>query len=102
MTPPAVAPRPTDAFNAFAVDLAGPRLVEASAGTGKTHAIGSLVLRLLVEGPGDGSPPPTIDQLLVVTFTRAATGELRERIRGRLVRTPVSYTHLTLPTKRIV
>ena len=80
IAPPAAPP----AFDAFRTDVAGPRLVEASAGTGKTHAIGSLVLRLLVEDVGD-APPPTIDQILVVTFTRAATGELRERIRARLV-----------------
>jgi exodeoxyribonuclease V beta subunit len=72
------------AFDPFRADIAGPRLVEASAGTGKTHAIGSLVLRLLLEGAGT-EPPPSIDQILVVTFTRAATGELRERIRRRLV-----------------
>ncbi|MBK8539985.1 MAG: UvrD-helicase domain-containing protein [Ardenticatenia bacterium] len=81
MTAPPAAP---GAFDAFRTDVAGPRLVEASAGTGKTHAIGSLVLRLLVEDVG-AAPPPTIDQILVVTFTRAATGELRERIRARLV-----------------
>ena len=83
MTGPRAVPA---AFDPFRADIAGPRLVEASAGTGKTHAIGSLVLRLLLEGAGAGAePPPTIDQILVVTFTRAATGELRERIRRRLV-----------------
>lgn len=53
-------------------------IVEASAGTGKTYAITTLVVRLVVErGLG-------IDRILVVTFTNAATAELRERIRARL------------------
>ncbi len=62
-----------------AMPLTGVQLIEASAGTGKTHAITSLYLRLLLEaqlGVGD---------ILVVTFTRAATEELRGRIRRRLV-----------------
>ena len=63
-------------------DLCGPlprgvTLLEASAGTGKTFAV-ALVARLVA----DGVPPA---QLLVVTFTRMATGELRERVRDRLV-----------------
>jgi exodeoxyribonuclease V beta subunit len=60
------------------VDLAGTTLVEASAGTGKTYTITTLLLRLIVELELD------VDQILVVTFTRAATAELRERIRARL------------------
>ena len=53
----------------------GSRLViEASAGTGKTFAIAGLVTRYVVEA---GVP---IDQILVVTFTRAAAAELRERV----------------------
>lgn len=58
--------------------LAGNLLVEASAGTGKTYAITTLFVRLIVErGLG-------VDEILVVTFTEAATAELRGRIRGRL------------------
>ena len=57
----------------------GITLVEASAGTGKTYAIGMLVLRAVAE---QAIP---IDEILVVTFTRAATEELRSRIRRRLV-----------------
>jgi exodeoxyribonuclease V beta subunit len=56
----------------------GVTLLEASAGTGKTFAIAALAARFIA----DGVPP---DQLLVVTFTRMATGELRERVRDRLV-----------------
>ncbi len=56
----------------------GINLIEASAGTGKTYAIAMLVLRFVVE------QDITIDQLLVVTFTKAATEELRSRVRQRL------------------
>lgn len=56
----------------------GINLIEASAGTGKTFAIAMLVLRFVVE---QGFP---IESLLVVTFTKAATEELRGRIRQRL------------------
>jgi len=58
----------------------GLRLLEASAGTGKTFALAHLVLRLLTEGP----QPPSVEQLLVVTFTEAAAAELRDRIARRL------------------
>jgi exodeoxyribonuclease V beta subunit len=66
-------------------DLAGDlpeglTLLEASAGTGKTFAIAALVARYVAEGMA-------LDELLVVTFTRAATGELRDRVRQRLVDT---------------
>jgi len=60
--------------------LRGRRLIEASAGTGKTYQIANLYLRLLLEG----EPPLTVDQILVVTFTRAATNELRGRIRDKI------------------
>ena len=60
--------------------LSGVRLVEASAGTGKTYTITTLVLRLLLERE------LRIDQILIVTFTNAATAELRQRVRQRLGR----------------
>ena len=53
-------------------------MLEASAGTGKTYTIAALAARYVA----DGIP---LDQLLLVTFTRMATGELRERVRERLV-----------------
>lgn len=56
----------------------GTTLVEASAGTGKTYNITNLVVRLVAE-EGLG-----IDRILVVTFTNAATAELKERIHRRL------------------
>ena len=49
-------------------------------GTGKTFTIAALTARYVAE---EGLP---IDRLLVITFTRMATGELRERVRDRLVR----------------
>ncbi|MDF9776637.1 exodeoxyribonuclease V subunit beta [Pseudomonas baetica] len=72
---------------ALAFPLRGSQLIEASAGTGKTFTISALYLRLVLghgdEGSGFGREllPP---QILVVTFTDAATKELRERIRTRL------------------
>jgi exodeoxyribonuclease V beta subunit len=63
--------------------LHGVRLIEASAGTGKTWTIAALYLRLVL-GHGDRATPLLPPQILVVTFTKAATAELRERIRTRL------------------
>jgi exodeoxyribonuclease V beta subunit len=68
--------------------LRGRRLIEASAGTGKTWTLAALYLRLVLghgRGP-DGQPGPGLlpPQILVMTFTEAATAELRERIRHRL------------------
>ncbi|GAA1933910.1 UvrD-helicase domain-containing protein [Nocardioides marmoribigeumensis] len=57
----------------------GTTLLEASAGTGKTWTIASLVARHVVEGH------VPLDRMLVVTFGRAASQELRERVRERLV-----------------
>ena len=68
----------TATFDAFAVRLAGRNVVDASAGTGKTYAITSLVTRLVVERR------LRIKDILVVTFTEAATSQLRDRVRRRL------------------
>ena len=59
----------------------GTTILDASAGTGKTYAIAGLAVRYVVEAD---VPLPS---LLVVTFTRAATAELRDRVRDRLVAT---------------
>ncbi len=61
------------------VPLEGTTLIEASAGTGKTWSITGLFLRLILE------KNLTVDQILVVTFTNAATEELRIRVRNRLL-----------------
>ena len=59
----------------------GTTVLEASAGTGKTHTIASLAARYVGEGVA------RIDGLMLVTFGRAATVELRERVRDRFVTT---------------
>jgi len=66
--------------------LHGSRLIEASAGTGKTYTIAALYLRLVLgHGGENGFFRPLIPpEILVVTFTNAATEELKERIRSRL------------------
>ena len=67
--------------------LRGSHLIEASAGTGKTWTIAALYLRLVLgHGDADTAPPrPMLPQdVLVMTFTRAATRELSDRIRARL------------------
>lgn len=69
-------------LNPLEFPLAGSHLIEASAGTGKTTAITDLYLRLVLgHGREMGLMPP---QILVVTFTEAATQELCNRIRSRL------------------
>ncbi|MDH3330506.1 MAG: UvrD-helicase domain-containing protein, partial [Desulfobulbaceae bacterium] len=65
-------------FDPVRFPLNGQRLIEASAGTGKTYSIALLFLRLLLERKLD------VEQILVVTFTTAATDELRSRISLRL------------------
>ncbi|CNI13352.1 exonuclease V subunit beta [Yersinia aldovae] len=66
--------------------LYGERLIEASAGTGKTFTIGVLYLRLLLGLGGDTAfrRPLMVEEILVVTFTEAATEELRGRIRDNI------------------
>ncbi|HEY2006370.1 MAG TPA: UvrD-helicase domain-containing protein [Solirubrobacteraceae bacterium] len=70
-------------FDAREFDVCGPlptgvTVLEASAGTGKTYTIAALAARYVAEGI-------PLERLLLVTFTRMATGELRERVRERLV-----------------
>ena len=67
--------------------LWGSRLIEASAGTGKTWTIAALYLRLVLgDGGDDGFNKPLMPpDILVMTFTRAATRELSDRIRSRLI-----------------
>ncbi|MBF8262971.1 MAG: recB [Parachlamydiales bacterium] len=63
--------------------LFGSRLLEASAGTGKTFAIEHVFVRLLLEAP-EGEEPLSLEQILAITFTRAAAREMRLRIRANL------------------
>ena len=66
------------AFDLTNTPLAGANLIEAGAGTGKTYAIAGLYVRLLIE-----SALP-VREILVVTYTVAATEELKDRIRRRI------------------
>ena len=66
-------------FNLATASLeAGVTLIEASAGTGKTYNIAGLFTRLILERGLE------VGQILAVTYTEAATKELRDRIRSRL------------------
>ncbi|MCC2637554.1 MAG: exodeoxyribonuclease subunit beta [Moraxellaceae bacterium] len=71
----------------YALPLSGVQLVEASAGTGKTWTIAGLYVRLLLE------TEQAINHILVVTFTKAATAELRDRLRRRLVEVEAALLH---------
>jgi len=65
--------------------LSGTNLIEASAGTGKTYTIAGLFLRLILERQ------LLPEQILVVTFTKAATAELKDRIRNKLIQAKMAF-----------
>jgi len=73
--------------------LAGTNLIEASAGTGKTYTIEGLFLRLLLE------KQLTVEQILVVTFTKAATEELKSRIRNKICLAKAAFLRHILKIK---
>jgi len=91
--------KPNPNLDPLALPLNGSTLIEASAGTGKTFTIAILYVRLVL---GHGQPeggalaaglvPPN---LLVVTFTDAATKELRDRIRVRLTQAAEVFSNVT-------
>ncbi|MEQ1400959.1 UvrD-helicase domain-containing protein [Acinetobacter baumannii] len=70
------------------IEFSGLHLIEASAGTGKTYTLSSLMVRIFLEKYLPG-------QVIATTFTRAAAAELKSRIRARLVE-----THCYLDAKR--
>lgn len=70
------------------IEFSGLHLIEASAGTGKTYTLSSLMVRIFLEKYLPG-------QVIATTFTRAAAAELKSRIRARLVE-----THRYLDAKR--
>ncbi|MGB7800732.1 exodeoxyribonuclease V subunit beta [Buttiauxella sp.] len=76
----------TQPLDPLSLPLTGERLIEASAGTGKTFTIAALYLRLLLGLGGENAHPRplSVEELLVVTFTQAATEELRGRIRANI------------------
>ncbi|WP_426243054.1 UvrD-helicase domain-containing protein [Nocardioides sp. LHG3406-4] len=82
-----------DTFDITAPLPTGTTLLEASAGTGKTWTIAALVTRYVAEGEA------TLDELLVVTFTRAASQELRERVREQLVEAQRALADPTAPRR---
>ena len=82
--------------------LHGSRLIEASAGTGKTWTIAALYLRLVLghgdegEGAGTGFGRALLPcEILVMTFTRAATRELSNRVRERLVEAAACFRDMS-------
>ncbi|QVL48484.1 MAG: exodeoxyribonuclease V subunit beta [Thiocapsa sp.] len=95
--------RPTgsDSLDPLRFPLWGSRLIEASAGTGKTFTIATLYVRLVLghglpndatQAAQDTAPRAfTPPEILVVTFTDAATRELRDRIRARLAEAATAF-----------
>jgi exodeoxyribonuclease V beta subunit len=67
-------------------DACSTTVLEASAGTGKTFALAGLVTRYVAEGVA------TLDQMLLITFSRAATQELRDRVRRQIVDAVAAFT----------
>ncbi|MDC6471372.1 UvrD-helicase domain-containing protein, partial [Litorivicinus sp.] len=66
-------------FNPTSIPSSGRHLIEASAGTGKTYALMSMLIKAIAI---EGHQP---DHCLLMTFTRASTRELRARVRQRLL-----------------
>ena len=66
-------------FDLYTANLDGTKLIEASAGTGKTFTLSGLYIRYIVE------KKLTPEQILVLTFTKAATAELKSRLREQLI-----------------
>ena len=64
--------------------LKGHAVIEASAGTGKTYTLEHLVLELLIAPPT--KDPVALEEILIVTFTEAATRDLKERIRDLIAK----------------
>lgn len=87
-------------------------LLEASAGTGKTFSIENVVVRLLLEEHPTLKRALTIQEILIVTFTRAATRDLIKRVRCNLTQAldvlslkkplndPLHYLHLWLEEEK--
>ena len=93
MSHPTHEPHAVTRLDPLALPLRGAHLIEASAGTGKTFTIAMLYVRLVLGHGGDvghgrSLTPP---EILVVTFTEAATQELRDRIRARLTQAAACF-----------
>ena len=72
-------------LDASTFPLAGHKVIEASAGTGKTYTITNLYLRLLLGESKTQKRLLRVNEILVLTFTNAATDELRRKIRERII-----------------
>jgi exodeoxyribonuclease V beta subunit len=79
----------TEPFDVCGELPTGVTVLEASAGTGKTWTIAALAARYVAEGT-------PLEELLLVTFTRMATGELRDRVRERLVGTEQALSRVLI------
>ncbi len=86
----------TQLLDPITLPIQGQCLIEASAGTGKTFTLAALYLRLLLGlgkrgEQGQENTPLGVEQILVVTFTEAATQELRDRIRQRIREARIAF-----------
>jgi len=77
-------------LNPLTLPLQGLQVIEASAGTGKTYTLAALYVRLVL-GHGRSQRGLTPPEILVMTFTEAATAELRDRIRVRLTQASQAF-----------
>ena len=82
-------PQTIEKLEPITAPLQGINLIEASAGTGKTYTITTLFIRLILE------QHLPVDNILVVTFTEAATEELRDRVRRRLREALIAFQQRT-------
>ena len=83
-------------LNVMTFNMSQPALIEASAGTGKTYTITNLVLRALLGVGQDGTTlarPLQLEEMLIVTFTNAATADLRKRVYNRIRDTRIYLEH---------
>lgn len=83
-------------LNVMTFNMSQPALIEASAGTGKTYTITNLVLRALLGVGKDGTTlarPLQLEEMLIVTFTNAATADLRKRVYNRIRDTRIYLEH---------
>jgi exodeoxyribonuclease V beta subunit len=83
-------------LNPITLPLQGLQVIEASAGTGKTYTLAALYVRLVL-GHGRSQGALTPPEILVMTFTEAATSELRERIRLRLTQAAKDFRQAQEP-----
>lgn len=84
-------------LNPLTLPLQGLQVIEASAGTGKTYTLAALYVRLVL-GHGRAQGPLNPPDILVMTFTEAATAELRERIRWRLTQAAQDFRNAQAPS----